>query len=79
MPVPKNIGLTELEPALDRLAASLKTYHPPEIAAWALIYLSNELGLGDVTVVGDPDDPDFTVEVMLEGAADARVAAARRS
>lgn len=65
-PRPKNLGLADLEPVLDALAASLRAYHPPELHVWALMYLANELGLWEVTAVGDPDDPEFTADLMWE-------------
>lgn len=53
---PKNLALADLEPALDAIAAALRERHLPELYVWTVTYLANELGLGDVTEVGDVED-----------------------
>ncbi len=60
------LGLADLEPALAAIATALRNNHRPELHVWAIAQLAALLDLP--VAVGDPNDPEFTVEVMLEAA-----------
>ena len=61
-----NLGLADLGPALDALAAALREHHPPELRVWAVTQLAALVDLP--VVVGDPEDPYLTAELHLQAA-----------